>query len=739
MANLKTITFESNVFTGTSDSFDLSTGTVSVLSATAIKGTYYGKGTAASSYGKEQFTALDEVFVSFYFRPLTVPGSTGRIFEVRNSGGGSAYISVRYSNAGQIRLYNAAGTQIGSNVAVTLNTIYRIGVRWKKGTGANSIGELYVATGDTAFSGTPDASFTNGADTVQVAEVRIGSVTSTFIDFEFDDVLIDDASMPPPSTGSTQVDKTYTLAASFQSLVAKTYTLAASFQATVEKPYTLSASFLLVPEKAYTLAASFQALVTKTYTVAASFQAVNVEKTYTLAASFIFVVDKTYTLAASFNAVVTKTYTLTAAFVGQVDKPYTLTASFRNVIDKTYTLAASFSLLPEKAYTLAASFAVTPAQIVFPLGSSLLALPVETIAYITDEFGQGATVLPFITAKYTGIVNGIGSFSMTLPSSFPLSLLREDCWIEFWRSYNGSPLYLDMNKGFYLKTVEKRLDGKGVITITGPSHSDILNTRSIAYGKRTAQTLKTMAADSMLVDLVNDNLSTPATDPKRRIATAYFSVKPAAGIAPVIEREFTNAKLFSSLMDVVKQSRDQGTRLFFDIVRVASGLLEFRTYINHTGIDRSQTGQTLILSYENGNLDNVRIGVDYAKRASVVYALGAGSGDNRLVSGYEDTGYTNVSPIARKEAFVDAKGATTPAALVSFARSEVQRLRPRFNLTADIISKPDAPYGAWRLGDLVEISAETYTATMMIDKVTVELSNGIEKRVVGSGEGLTDE
>lgn len=728
-SNVKDATFELNNLTGT-DGFDATNGTCALATTTPMKGSIYFTQSAGNSYGRiNNGSDVGTLYTTFYYRLNAAPGSTARIAELRTLAGTSVGPTLRVSADPQLRLYNTAGTNV-ANVALTVGVLYRIGWRVTKGTGANGVVEVYVSTTDT-LPGSPSMSISNDTLAADFGSIRYGSTTSTFVNGDYDNVRVDTSSMP---TELTSVDKTYTLAASFNSVVTKTYTLTASFQASITKTYTLAASFMFVPDKTYTLAASFQATVNKAYTFAAAFQG-TVNKDYTLAASFQFVYDKTYTLAAAFSADTTKTYTFAAAFSGTVDKAYTFTAAFRNTIDKAYTLAASFSLILDKSYTLAASFAVATPQIIFPSSFSTI----ETVAYLTDEFGQGATVLPVITAKYTGAINALGSFVMTIPSSFPLALLREDCWIEFWRSYNGGPLYLDTNKGFYLRKVDKRLDGKGIITLSGPSHNAILNTRSIAYGKRTAQTHKTMAADSMLVDLVNDNLFTPATDPKRRINAEYFSVKPAAGIAPVIEREFTNAKLLSSLVEVAKQSRDEGTRLFFDVVRVAAGLLEFRTYTNYTGIDRSQTGKTLHLSYENGNLDNVSISIDYSNRASVVYALGAGSGDNRLVSGYEDTGYTSVSPIARKEAFVDAKGATTPAALVSFARSEVQRLRPRYVLSADIISKPDAPYGAWRLGDLVEISAETYTATMMIDKVSVELSNGIEKRVVGSGEGIIDE
>lgn len=197
MTRLKDITFESGSLTGT-DGADLSAGTGGVVTP-GLKGSYAAKYTAGNSYIREQFSAVGEIFISFYAYIEATTSSTGRIAELRN-GSASAGPSVRYSNNGQIRLYNQGGAQVGSGVAVSLNTLYRIGLRYKAGTGANAIGELYVATEDNAFPGSPNASYTNGTETDTVTETRIGSPTSTVIDWRFDDVRIDDAAMPGPST-----------------------------------------------------------------------------------------------------------------------------------------------------------------------------------------------------------------------------------------------------------------------------------------------------------------------------------------------------------------------------------------------------------------------------------------------------------------------------------------------------------------------------------------------------------
>jgi len=197
MTRFKDITFESNSLTGTNGADSSSGAGIAVTSSSPLKGTYSATITAASSYVQEDHTASDTVYVSFYIKPRTQLGTTARVMEMRD--GSAAYLNVRVGNNNTFRLYNGS-TQVGSSIAFTLNTTYRIGVQYTKGTGSNGIMRMYIATGDAAFSGTPDCEQTNGTHTAQISRLRIGAPVSDPQDCLIDDIRIDDSAMPGPST-----------------------------------------------------------------------------------------------------------------------------------------------------------------------------------------------------------------------------------------------------------------------------------------------------------------------------------------------------------------------------------------------------------------------------------------------------------------------------------------------------------------------------------------------------------
>jgi hypothetical protein len=138
--------------------------------------------------------------VKFTTLPASAQTRTLRLFQ----GATTQLCGIRILSTGKARLVDAASVAIGSDSVLSMvtGTIYRIGLRYTKGTGANAIIEGYVDTGDNNF-GSPFASTTTDTGTTQANRMEIGQAAAgTVCDVFVDDVRIDDAAMPGPSVAS---------------------------------------------------------------------------------------------------------------------------------------------------------------------------------------------------------------------------------------------------------------------------------------------------------------------------------------------------------------------------------------------------------------------------------------------------------------------------------------------------------------------------------------------------------
>src|SRR5688500_17407554 len=141
MARIKDATFEGASLTGTNGASSV-TGTVTLNSSSVVTGTYSAFHDTAASFLRFDFTAAAEVFVSAYIY-VTSFSNNIRSFYLQNG------LRLDLRSTGRLRLSDASGNQIGSDSGIlSTNTLYRIGLHYLKGTGANGIARAYVtATG----------------------------------------------------------------------------------------------------------------------------------------------------------------------------------------------------------------------------------------------------------------------------------------------------------------------------------------------------------------------------------------------------------------------------------------------------------------------------------------------------------------------------------------------------------------------------------------------------------------
>jgi hypothetical protein len=169
-------------------------GTVTRITTGALKGTASAQVSAASSYLQEDFTAVDNLYTSFYLKVTALPTANVRLAVIYDSAG-AIQGEVVLLTTGKLRLRHN-GTIIGADsTALVANTVYRIGLAQKRGTGTNAVFQAFLATGDAAFSATPFAQSTTGTLTTQATRFRVGA-TNNSLTAVLDDVRVDSAAMP---------------------------------------------------------------------------------------------------------------------------------------------------------------------------------------------------------------------------------------------------------------------------------------------------------------------------------------------------------------------------------------------------------------------------------------------------------------------------------------------------------------------------------------------------------------
>lgn len=343
MTRLKDSTFEGGSLTGT-DGATTTVGTVNLETTAPIKGTYSANVSLVSSYARYDFTAIDTVFISAYVK-VTTFANQRFIYFVNTSTG---QCSLQFRTTGKVRLTNAAGTQIGSDSTLTMTAgnVYRVGMRYTKGTGANGIVEAFVAANDDAF-GAAFASTSAGDGTLQINRIQLGNTTSTnAANFIFDNARIDDASMPGPD-GNTNTPIAVSVTATVTNAITKG----------VGKPLGFTSSITSALNKAInktlsiteTVTTTIQKAIPKTISIASSV-AIAFTKGFGYIRNISIPITTTVTLQKPINKIISAAISTTTSLQKKINKTIqrnistTVSVIFGNVYQKTITVAISTSL-----------------------------------------------------------------------------------------------------------------------------------------------------------------------------------------------------------------------------------------------------------------------------------------------------------------------------------------------------------------------------------------------------------
>lgn len=347
--------------------------------------------------------------------------------------------------------------------------------------------------------------------------------------------------------------------------------------------------------------------------------------------------------------------------------------------------------------------------------------------------GQLVAVLDGWTyLRYRRVVNGTAVFPSEGRNVLPLllrypwstalqQLMQPDSSLAIWRDGR-----LEMETVWLIRRVSVLVEGgRKTLEVAAVPALAVLS-RVVAYAAASAQAFKVGPADDVIKAIVRENLSGLVTDADRLLARLVVAADLSA--APVVSIACAWREVATALAEVVYASGQRGTKLAFDVVWEGAGF-RFRTYTVCRGNNRTVgvSSNPLILSLETGTLDEVRREFDYEDEATVVYAGGRGVEAERMVAVVMDTSRI-ISPLGRREVFVDARHLADPVSLGDYARAALERRRPRRVFRAKVVSTEVVRYGRhWQWGDLVTVHFHDEAFDCAIGDVTVTVEDGVEQ------------
>lgn len=357
-----------------------------------------------------------------------------------------------------------------------------------------------------------------------------------------------------------------------------------------------------------------------------------------------------------------------------------------------------------------------------------------------DAWGTRVAVLDAVeTLTYTLTANATGALSLTIPAdSVPDQYLVGDARLEVWRRPDGGGWANDGNTIWLIEKAVRGIsqrDGR-YRKIAAVSAMDLLSRRCVMYYDGNAATSKTGPVDNVMRAVFRENLGSSAdsspiysagSSPSRNWSST-ITVGADASLGPSVSKSFTWRNVLTVMQELARDAANSNAPVYFDIVSLSPGQMEFRTYARVRGVDLTTAGSSVVISAERGSLGGtIELATDWADSATWVVAGGQGQGVARSLNHTFDFARAAATPWGVREVFVDQTALTSSASLLAEASAELRRRRPTRTITGSLLSVPGAIYGVdWSWGDLLKVEFERESFTARVDSVTVTLDNGEE-------------
>lgn len=324
---------------------------------------------------------------------------------------------------------------------------------------------------------------------------------------------------------------------------------------------------------------------------------------------------------------------------------------------------------------------------------------------------------------YERRLNEIGSVTLDLPSSdttYDMFLL--DDFIEIQRRRDDTGVF-EVEGTYFVRSTQRYVtNGQEFLTVGGKSLEHLLKRRIIdpdddpnAIG---GYTIVAGLADSVIWYVTIYNVGPNASGGRQAEGLAVPDV---SGIGLPIGDKLRHQNLYETLQDLSARGK-----VDFRIVRTDGRNMRFecgkfgqdRTFGTNYGF-----GPMLLLQPSHGNLGEPSLVVDRAEEITVLYALGQGPGETRLVAKVPDPRVLD-SPWNRCEDSEDFRNLdrSSPLTLVSAGQGvlddNAQSLE-EFTFTIDPATPGSIYRSDWDLGDSLTVWWGTFQSDYRITGLTV--------------------
>jgi hypothetical protein len=324
--------------------------------------------------------------------------------------------------------------------------------------------------------------------------------------------------------------------------------------------------------------------------------------------------------------------------------------------------------------------------------------PLESFSNFADPTDGGGAGLDYVLN-----VGQEAALLLTLPSTVDLSLFNVDCRLRPFRSIHGRTPYND-NQSCYL--LRKKTITNGWYRFTGRHVNSLFTRRIVGYSTGTAFAVKTDNAGDIIKQLARQNIGANIDASRDTVLTSanlvtpgYLSIEPDLGHGVSVTRETARGELLRIFQDLAADSTQSGTYLAFGLAGGSgSNPFELVTKVGQWGEDR----QDLVLSPDQGNIENWKVEIDHNDEATVIIAAGTGQGSLRIKQVAVDTARVSTSPFGHIEKMVDVPNGDSAAKVLSYAQASLRQYEPRISFEADLVETAKATRGVhFDLGDIV--------------------------------------
>jgi hypothetical protein len=354
---------------------------------------------------------------------------------------------------------------------------------------------------------------------------------------------------------------------------------------------------------------------------------------------------------------------------------------------------------------------------------------------LLDPRGNAITkqLTAFTQLEYSEKINEVGSMTLINPSQFPLWWFGRDYRLEIWRSIDGRPAYLEGDTQWLIRKINIARDGgQRVLKVTAYDLKHLLKRRIVAYNTKSVYADKSDYADDMMKEIFSENFGLGCIDALRDWSE-WISIQTDFGLAMPVAKEFARRTVLGIFQELAEYSYENGIYLAFDIVRLTTSNMEFRTYVNQRGVDHTKGSLSpLLFGAKYGNLTNDDYLDDLSEEATFIYAGGQGTDAARVIRTAQDDARIGTSPFGRYEYFIDARQTDTPADVEDDAESELRMRIPKRIISGKVADIDGCRYGLhYKLGDKVTVETDEVSVNAYIDSVHVTKTAGKESVDIG--------